>query len=58
MKRKLTRKSLDELALIMPVLSEDVQRRYVGVEMEVKVIHIHKKNITACQILVCGMVGM
>ncbi|NLX80223.1 MAG: hypothetical protein GXZ03_01475, partial [Proteiniphilum sp.] len=30
MKRKLTRKSLDELALIMPVLSEDVQRRYVG----------------------------
>ena len=30
MKRKLTRKSLDELALIMPVLSGDVQRRYVG----------------------------
>ena len=30
MKRKLTHKSLDELALIMPVLSEDSQRRYVG----------------------------
>ena len=30
MKRKLTRKSLYELALIMPVLSEEVQRRYVG----------------------------
>ena len=30
MKRKLTHKSLDELALIMPVLSEDARKYYVG----------------------------
>lgn len=56
--KKLTRKSLDELAKTMPVIEESLQMSYVGEEMEHQLILIPKRNSITCLAMTTGTVVM
>ncbi|MCB5170983.1 hypothetical protein LGV59_03305 [Bacteroides fragilis] len=56
--KKLTRKSLNELAKTMPVIEESLQMSYVGEEMEHQPILIPKRNMKAWLVVAYGMEDM
>ena len=56
--KKLTRKSLNELAKTMPVIEESLQMSYVGEEMEHQLILIPKRNMKVWLVVAYGMEDM
>ena len=56
--KKLTRKSLNELAKTMPVIEESLQMSYVGGGNEHQPILIPKRNSITCLAMTTGTVVM
>lgn len=56
--RKLTRKSLNELEILMPKLSEIQQKHLSEEEMGLTLVHIHGTNILVYYPMAHGLEGM